>query len=314
MMNSLLADAARAPSSHNSQPWRFRWTGEVLELRADRSRALPVNDPDDRELTISCGAALFNLRVSAAHAGLVASVAVLPEASDQDLLARLAFETAAGPLPDAELWPFIALRRTHRAAFEATDGVESVLRELARGVATEGAALQVIGDTTGRAAVAALVERGDRALWSDPAWRRELGDWMHPPRSGDGLPVPGPVAAGIRAVVRRVDLGRSTGARDRRTAEESPVIVMLTTATDTPADWLRTGQALQRLLLIAARSGWQAGYLNQPIQVPSLRRAVRALTTSGADHPQLLLRLGTAPRVLPAPPPTARRPLADILE
>jgi hypothetical protein len=52
---SLVSAAVRAPSSHNTQPSWFRCAGETIELYADRSRALPVNDPFDRELTISCG-------------------------------------------------------------------------------------------------------------------------------------------------------------------------------------------------------------------------------------------------------------------
>ena len=62
----LLEAAVQAPSSHNTQPWLFRVEDGAVHLLADRTRALPVNDPDDRELTISCGCALLNLRVAAA--------------------------------------------------------------------------------------------------------------------------------------------------------------------------------------------------------------------------------------------------------
>ena len=80
-VTGLVADAAAAPSMHNAQPWRFRFlTGErVLLLRADPERAMPRSDPDNRALHIGCGAALFNLRVAAAHANLLPEVRVLPE-------------------------------------------------------------------------------------------------------------------------------------------------------------------------------------------------------------------------------------------
>src|SRR5215469_13918562 len=85
----LLHYAVLAPSGHNSQPWLFKIDEDTVELYADRSRALPVVDPDDRELTISCGAALLNLRVALRHFGYRDVVQALPEPDDPDLLARI---------------------------------------------------------------------------------------------------------------------------------------------------------------------------------------------------------------------------------
>lgn len=81
--------AILAPSSHNSQPWLFRLDKTRLELYADRTRACRVVDPDDRELIMSCGAALFHLRSALAHFGYLGPVEILPEREDSDLIARL---------------------------------------------------------------------------------------------------------------------------------------------------------------------------------------------------------------------------------
>lgn len=83
----LLQSAVLAPSSHNTQPWRFRISGDRVELYADRTRALPVNDPENRELTISCGCALMNIRVAAAEAGLPMNAELLPNQNEGTLLA-----------------------------------------------------------------------------------------------------------------------------------------------------------------------------------------------------------------------------------
>jgi nitroreductase len=85
---SLIHKAVRAPSSHNTQPWLFHVSESTISLYADRTRALPVNDPDDRELTISCGCALMNLRVAAAAEGLDVRIEALPVSDEPDLLAR----------------------------------------------------------------------------------------------------------------------------------------------------------------------------------------------------------------------------------
>ena len=132
----LVEAAIRAPSSHNTQPWIFRVTPGGLELIADRTRALPVNDPHDRELVMSCGAALFNLRVAAAEEGLGAEVRLRPDAERPDLLATIHLEADAGPHPAlAELAPAIPRRRTYRKAFadrevdgEAIDALVSAAR------------------------------------------------------------------------------------------------------------------------------------------------------------------------------------------
>jgi len=58
----LIATAARAPSVHNTQPWRFRVGEFAIELYADMGRKLRT-DPLGREMLISCGAALFGLRL-----------------------------------------------------------------------------------------------------------------------------------------------------------------------------------------------------------------------------------------------------------
>ena len=79
-VTTLVGEAILSPSSHNTQPWRFRTSDTAIDVFADRTRALPVNDPEDRELTISCGCALFNLRAAAAAHGLGVTVTLLPSA------------------------------------------------------------------------------------------------------------------------------------------------------------------------------------------------------------------------------------------
>jgi len=71
--------ALRAPSVFNTQPWRWRVTGDALELSADPDRRLAVTDPDGRLLLISCGTALHHARTALAAAGWSATVERLPD-------------------------------------------------------------------------------------------------------------------------------------------------------------------------------------------------------------------------------------------
>jgi hypothetical protein len=146
--------------------------------------------------------------------------------------------------------------------------------------------------------------------WADPSWRRELAAWMHPRRRGDGLVMPALAQPVAQLIVRTFDLGGGVGAKDRQLAEASPVLAVIGTSGDGPEHWLKAGQALGRVLLAGCLHGLQASYLNQPIQVPSLRPKLQHLIDR-SGFPQLLLRIGHAQGSLPQTP---RRAVADVLE
>ncbi len=309
-INDLLAGAIQAPSSHNTQPWRFFVAADHIRLYADRTRALPVNDPEDRELTISCGCALMNLRVAAAHRGLAVAVDHTPNSTDEDLLATITFRDAPATPAEARLHDAIAARRTWRRRFEAREVGDDEVTALQEAARAEGSWLQTYTAVTPRHELAALVAEGDAMQWADPSWRRELAMWMHPRRSGDGLTVPGLLATVAHTVVRRFDMGGGRAARDAELAEESPLLAVLGTPGDEIRDWLHAGQALQRVLLTAHGLGLEASYLNQPIQVPELRRRLQDYMARDG-LPQILLRLGHATETLH---PTPRRPLGDVID
>lgn len=308
-LQALVHAATLAPSSHNTQPWLFRLEDQAIELLADRTRALPVNDPDDRELTISCGCALFNLRVAAAAAGLQAQVEPWPDAADGDLLAHVHLLPTGSGQDVAALQAAMGERRTYRERFAATAVDLTALRSLMDAVHSEDAMLAVLDTADQRLGAAALVAEGDAMLWANPSWRRELAAWMHPRRRGDGLTLPALAVPVAQMVVQTFDMGHGVAAKDRQLADESPVLAVLTTVCDSARDWLAAGQALQRLLLLGVQLGLQASYLNQPVQVATLRPKLQQIT-GRPGHAQLLLRIGVPTQTLPA---AARRPLADVL-
>jgi hypothetical protein len=308
---ALVEQAVLAPSSHNTQPWRFRVSDDTVDLFADRTRALPLNDSSDRELTISCGAALMNVRVAAAHAGIGVSVQILPSADEPGWLARVTLGVRADVRgSEAALRESIAQRRTNRKQFAPRPVDDEAIRELCDAASVEHASLQPVAGEIDRDAVAALVSEGDARQWANSSWRRELAAWMHPRRRGDGLTLPDLAVPVAQLVVRTFDLGGGIGARDRVLAEASPLLAVLETPGDTTEDWLVAGQALQRVLLTACQWKLQASYLNQPIQESVLRPRLReAIGLAGL--PQVLLRFGYPVEPVPAAP---RRSVADVLD
>jgi nitroreductase len=308
--------AALAPSSHNTQPWRFRLGPDTIELHADRKRQLQVVDPDGRELVISCGAALVNLELALAHLGRSAEVTLLPEPADPDLLARVRVRGRRSPEVEEErLFEAVDKRRTNRRPFSS--GLlpsNTVLLALEAAARVEGARLVPIGGET-RGRVAELVAVADRRQFADRRFRRELAAWIAPngsPRR-DGIPGYALGFGGLGSrlapfALRLFDLGRSQARKSRELAQAAPLLVLIETDEDATADWLRAGRALQRILLAATGAGLSASFLNQPIELPDLRPELRRLA-GGVGVPQLLLRVGRGPDV----PPTPRRPLDDIV-
>jgi nitroreductase len=308
--------AILAPSTHNTQPWLFQIHGNVLELYADLTRALPVVDPDHRELIISCGAALFHLRLAIRYFGYSSRVETFPEPADSNLLARLHLgfkdDTEAA---DILLFNAIPKRRTNRLEFRNEAVPTALLSVLCGFAAQEGAWLKIVEGEEARYAVADLVAEADRIQWAGKPFRRELAAWLHPNRAdaSDGIPGYAQGPNGLPAyagpmVIKTFDLGKRRSSADWDVALYSPVLAVLGTDANTPQDWLQTGQALANLLLRARVEDVWASYLNQPIELPELRPRLAELIKPGSC-PQILLRLGFGDEVKPTP----RRPVQEVI-
>ncbi|MGZ2744920.1 Acg family FMN-binding oxidoreductase [Burkholderia stagnalis] len=316
-LRSLLRYAVMAPSSHNSQPWRFVIDGNSIAVCADRVRALPVVDPFDRELIISCGAALLNLRVALNHAGFAHTIRTFPSDVDPDVLALVRIcddgysDADLGALFDA-----IPNRVTTRAPFDATPVPDALQRDLIAAGAAEGANVGCADSIARRARIAELIAEADRAQFEDARFRRELASWIDPRRRVDGMPA---FAAGVPALldfaspvvttaVRTFDFGNGLAALHHQLVGASPLLACIATGRDDRDAWLAAGQALERMLLVAARAGYTASFLNQPIEVGELRKRLGDMLDLGGV-PQLLLRIGRGPHT----PHSPRRPLGEVV-
>ena len=264
---------------------------------------------------LSCGAALFGLRLAVRRAGYRPVVRLLPDPAQPTLLAQVQLGAVA-PMTRSErrLLAAVPHRHTHRGAFDPGPVAAGLLAGLRRDAAAEGATLCYVDHPAHYQRLAALVAAADRQQEADPAAVGETRSWT---RSGqdaarDGVPAhafpaPRPPQAS-RLAQRDFDLGRDFGLLDSDGAAPSATAVLVTAA-DARADWLRAGQALHRLLLHAASRWVFASLHSQPLELPSLRAEVRTrLALPGA--PQMILQLGRA-RTTAA---TARRPPPEVLE
>ena len=316
-MRFLLGYAILAPSGHNTQPWLFRLIPGGVELLADRTRCLPVVDPFDRALVISCGAALGHLRAAIRFFGNEPEVKLLPETTEPDLLARVTFGGKVVPTAqDIARFHAITRRRTTRVRYPdepLPDGLEADLTAAAR---LDRCELAIVTDPERKTEIAQLVAEGDRAQFGNPSFRRELGAWIHSRRSksrdgmsGAAFGMPDLLSSVGGLVVRTFDMGDGQAARDEAVATGSPALIMLASSNDEPDDWLHAGMALSSILLTVTAAGWTSAYLNQPVETDELRLRLRD-TVELSGHPQLLFRIGRAALISPS----VRRSVSDVLE
>jgi nitroreductase len=315
----LIATAARAPSVHNTQPWRFKVREAGIELYADPRRKLRV-DPSGREMLISCGAALLGLRLGVRSLGYLPVVRLLPDRASQRLLARVSLGAAA-PMTTAERRMLEALphRHTHRGPFADGPLPHGLLAGLEQDALAEGATLVLIESALNYQQLADIVTAASRRENLNPLARADVQEWTRPLGSltRDGIPARAFQAAAFperaggdrgRLRQRDFDLGRGLGTVSVG-GPPPAATALLVTGGDSRIDWLCAGQALHRLLLHAAGTWVFASLYSEPLEVPAIRRLIKArLDLPGA--PQMLLQFGLA-RTTHA---TARRPPGEITE
>ncbi len=311
--------AVHAPSVHNTQPWRFHHGQHEVSISANNERQLKVADPNGREMMISCGAALFNMRVALRYLGWVPKTRVLPDHDLPNLVARVTWDQQVPALEyEKELFQQIARRRTHRGGFDPTPLPDALLVTLPEQAAKEDATLSLLTQDRQRAgALAAVVEAGDYALRLDSERAKEEARWAPGPGSHrqDGVP---PTAYPAQPEhtepsFRSRDYAHGHGWGLPPDAEEpvlrsAGVVGLLTTSVDQRADWIHAGQALQRVLLVASSYNVAAALHSQPLEIPLLRDFIRG-HLSGHAYPQMVLRLGaTTEKAV-----SVRRPVDEVL-
>lgn len=313
----LLNYAVLAPSGHNTQPWLFRLSADHLDLIADRTRALPVVDPYDRELTISCGAALDHLITAGRYYGSEIEVVVNPDANDTDLLARCRIVGEVKPSnTDKALFDSIPRRRTTRMNFENRALPNDVSEQCIQLAEQVGVELSLITDYGQRDEISDLVAEGDLLQFSNPSFRRELASWVHSRRSynkdgmsGSGFGMPDILSPLGALVIRTFDLGNGVAAGDKeKILKGSPTLAVFSSPEDSSEDWIRTGRALSKVLLTLQAAGIAVSYLNPPVELPQLRPKLQGVAGC-KGIPQLLMRFGYGPSV----EPTVRKNVEQVL-
>ncbi|MFE1291818.1 Acg family FMN-binding oxidoreductase [Streptomyces sp. NPDC058751] len=317
LLETCVSAAFAAPSIHNTQPWRFGMDSETVtfEVRADPERGLRYADPEGRALLLSVGACVFNLRVALAHFGWSPVTRLLPSPDDPDLLATVrpsGLTARQEPERSEDLYEAVWCRHSSRFPFTSRPLPAAVRDELAAAALAEGASLRFPDevDVTRMLRLTAEAERRNR-LEADRA--AEGRRWVHrdlEPTPDTGLPrtALGPQDAHERIPLRDFSAQRHPERLTARPFEANPVVALLATEHDRRVDWLRAGQGLEHVWLVATAYGLRASLLHQAVEWADLRDALDS-TFDATAHPQLLIRLGYGPE---GPATPRRTPGVDL--
>jgi hypothetical protein len=307
--------ACRAPSVHNSQPWRWVADGAVIHLFANRGRLVEGIDRSGREMLLSCGAVLDHLRVAITAAGWDVSVERFPNADEPDHLVTLDFsrmphiEDVHRQRADA-----IPRRRTDRLPFAAPAGWGALEERLRGLVDNDHVMLDVIADDS-RPELAEASRLTESIRRQDPTYQSELRWWTSPLQLDQGVHQHARVSA---SEASRVDVSRAFptagyGRRRQEISSDRSKILMLSTPDDTPQEVLRCGEALSAVLLECTTAGIATCTLTHMTEVTPSRDIMRRLT-GRTGSPQLLIRVGRIPTEIRQPPRTPRLPVSEVLE
>ncbi len=306
--------ACRAPSLHNSQPWRWVATNRLVQLFADPTRLVRSTDPTGREALLSCGAVLDHFRVAMAAAGWHACVHRFPDPEDPLHLATIEFRTAAVSVEHTRRADAILRRRTDRLPLSAPPSWPKLANTVSQRAVPNAVQVDLIAHEF-REGLARASNVAEALRARDIPYHCDLSWWTIDFAMNEGIP---PSSLLSEAESDRVDVRRSFPpvAKPERRAKidnDHSEILALSTVEDSRYNVLRCGEVLSSVLLDAASAGLSTCTLTHITEVRAARDIVSSLLPGDAV-PEALVRVGLAPTLEPTPPPTPRRPIGHVLQ
>jgi hypothetical protein len=291
----LLRFAVLAPSSHNSQPWKFEVVGGLIKIAPESSRRLPKSDTNDRQLFISLGCALQNILIAADYYGYQAST----EYSNDGVVVHLA-EVKNAQRDSKHLIFSILERRSNRNPYEASQPDTQLLEKI-KHLSSDALHIHLVDDIAGREKIARVVIDAGIVAMNDDGFREELSEYVKSNYTSSpiGMPLfgfgmPGPLSMLGPTMLRKFNMNKLSARADfDLLAHKTPVLIIVTTKTDTKTDWIKTGQAYQQIALEAVRVGYSTATSAAPIQIGEFYKKFQEILQTDW-RPQYFCRLGRA--------------------
>lgn len=302
-----------AANSHNTQPWRFTLANSRIMIEPDLSRRCPAVDPDDHHLFASLGCALENMLQASPILGFHATPVV--DASVPD---RISIDLTPTPITRSALADAITQRQCTRGMYDGRAISLEELRLLDAAGTMDDVECRLVTERRHMEAVLDYVVQGNTAQMRDAAFMAELKAWIRFNDSQaiehlDGLTArasgnPSLPAWLARRLLPFVMTESGENGKYAKQIRSSAGIAVFVSAANDKAHWIAAGRAYQRFALQATALGIRHAFINQTVEVASLRPQLAAYLGLGARRPDLVVRFGRGPSL----PQSLRRPLESV--
>ncbi len=294
----LLRYAILAPSGHNTQPWIFSIKGEAISIFANLKKRLFVMDPVSRELYLSLGACIANLKMAAEAFGVKAETSYFPKGATSSLAATVSLpDLAMANLTDPTMLSAMLSRRNNREHYHPDPIKDEIMDIWAGFVADPSLRLHLVSDPAIKEKIAGATAQGLRLAFANKSFRAELASWIRNnyvycedgiPVNTTDMPAPSLIAA---ALIRFIDIGPIKARNDRKKMLESPMIAVVSSQDDGPLAWVKAGELFEKIQVSAAGSGIASAVLAAAVEEGELYKKIReAIDTD--YRPQMIFRLG----------------------
>ena len=292
----LMKFAVLAPSSHNSQPWKFQISENSVSIQIERERILRVSDPENRYLYIGLGCALENLLTAADYYGFTTDVEYLPP-EESVTAAKIIFHESGDSKPNPEhLALAIATRRSNRTKFSEKIPSQAFLSQI-KNILPDEVEVSVVLEKERREKIADILMDSRIKAFSNAPFRREIADYKRYNFTSSPLGMPAftlgvskPLSLIAPFVMRYINIMKLIrGSETAILKKYSPVFIFLNAKNHDRLGWLKTGQVLQKLLLEAEHAGIQASMSAVPLNVEPLQHLLDT-----QFRPQMFVRIGYA--------------------
>ncbi len=299
LLKFLITCAVQAPSSHNTQPWKFAIQNKSILVMADLTRRLPVGDSRDRELYVSVGTCLQNLMFGAQALGLKAKLEFFPKSPLKDLVARVTidFKNHPSKSPDQKLLSALWSRRSNRTMYDPTHPVKQQTLDLfAKIAAKNDLTLNLISKKDQIDKIGEMVRLGMVEFMNKDAFRAELSGWVRHnwSKKGDGLPgysigMPGVVSILAPLLVRSKAPINSIALEEKKAVQSCPTVGVITLSVDDKLSWVKTGMTFESIAIQAELVGLATSILTAAVECPSQHVKLKKLVKG---TPSLFFRIG----------------------
>ena len=315
----LIYYSSKAPSGHNSQPWRFRIQENSIEIHPDFDCTLPVVDPKNRELYISLGCAAENLCVASIAYGYHASWQIDKDSNESHII-RIHLNTS-NKKTRKDILGDIQKRQTNRSVYKGTIVQNSILNQLRELPTEENVRMHFFknGDSS-FSSLTDLIKKGNEIQMNDERFKNELLSWIRlnkrqVEKTNSGLShkvMQAPSMPGFigKRIVRSFLTPAKQNKSDREKIKSSSHFILLTTKNNCPEEWIRSGLFLERLLIKLTSLGIASAFINPPCELESLSGELQKTLPINDEVPTLILRIGYADRM----PSSPRKTVENVID